>query len=77
MFKAANQKSACVLGCVIVMESVPCRPIFEKCSHLRDKGGLLTSRTLMGFALTILKYNTKFSTVYLDTTEYWSRGYCE
>jgi hypothetical protein len=27
-------------------------PIFEKCPHLRDKGGMLTLRTPVGFVLT-------------------------
>jgi hypothetical protein len=33
-------------------ELEPWSPIFEKCSHLRDKGGVLMLRTLVGFALT-------------------------
>jgi hypothetical protein len=47
-----SQKSASVVRCGIAIESVPRRPIFEKCSHLRDKGGVLTLRTPVGFALT-------------------------
>jgi hypothetical protein len=44
-FKDATQKSASNI-CTrvryeIEIESVPCRPIFEKC-HLREKGGVLT-----------------------------------
>ena len=34
------------------IESVPREPIFEKCSHLREKGGVLTLRTPIGFVLT-------------------------
>ena len=36
----------------IAVEFVPRRPIFEKCPHLREKGGVLTLRTPVGFALT-------------------------
>ena len=43
-----SQKSACMVRCGIAIESVPRRPIFEKCSHLRDKGGVLTLRTPHG-----------------------------
>ena len=31
-----------MVHCVIAIESVPWRPIFEKCPHLREKGGVLT-----------------------------------
>jgi hypothetical protein len=41
-FKDATQKSASMVRCGISMESVPWRPIFEKCPHLREKGGMLT-----------------------------------
>ena len=51
-FKDATQKSASMVRCGIAIESVPWRPIFEKCSHLREKGGVLTLRTPIGFALT-------------------------
>ena len=37
-----SQKLASVVLRGIVIELVPRRPIFEKCSHLRDKGGVLT-----------------------------------
>ena len=36
----------------IAVEFVPRRPIFEKCPHLREKGGVLTLRTPVGFVLT-------------------------
>ena len=36
----------------IALELEPWSPIFEKCSHLRDKGGVLTLRTPVGFVLT-------------------------
>jgi hypothetical protein len=36
------QKSASVVLSGIAIELVPRRPIFEKCSHLREKGGVLT-----------------------------------
>ena len=51
-FKDATQKSAFVVQCGIDIESVPRRPIFEKCSHLREKGGVLTLRTPVGFVMT-------------------------
>ena len=41
-FKDATQKSARMVRCGIAKESVPREPIFEKCSHLREKGGVLT-----------------------------------
>jgi hypothetical protein len=44
-FKDATQKSARVVQCGISEEFVPREPIFEKCSHLRDKGGVLTLKT--------------------------------
>ena len=37
-----SQKSASVVRCGIEIESVPRSPIFEKCPHLREKGGVLT-----------------------------------
>ena len=33
-------------------------PIFEKCPHLREKGGVLTLRTPVGFVLTHTVYTT-------------------
>jgi hypothetical protein len=50
--KDATQKSAFVVAPEIAVEVQPRRPIFEKCSHLREKGGVLTLRTPVGFALT-------------------------
>jgi hypothetical protein len=41
-FKDATQKSASMVLSGIVIELEPWRPIFEKCSHLREKGGVLT-----------------------------------
>jgi hypothetical protein len=40
-FKDATQKSATLVQWGIVIEFVPTWPIFEKCSHLREKGGVL------------------------------------
>ena len=37
-----SQKSASVVHKGIAIELVPRRPIFEKCPHLREKGGVLT-----------------------------------
>jgi hypothetical protein len=37
-----SQKSASVVLCGIAIELVPRSPIFEKCPHLREKGGVLT-----------------------------------
>ena len=51
-FKDATQKSASVVPRGIEIKMVPRRPIFEKCSHLREKGGVLTLRTPIGFVLT-------------------------
>jgi hypothetical protein len=42
IFKDATQKSATLVQCGIAIEFVPTWPIFEKCSHLREKGGVLT-----------------------------------
>jgi hypothetical protein len=44
-FKDPTQKSASVVLGGIVIELEPRRPIFEKCSHLREKGGVLTLKT--------------------------------
>jgi hypothetical protein len=41
-FKDATQKSARVVVCRIAIELQPREPIFEKCPHLREKGGVLT-----------------------------------
>jgi hypothetical protein len=41
-FNDATQKSASVDVGGIVIELQPRRPIFEKCPHLREKGGVLT-----------------------------------
>jgi hypothetical protein len=38
----ATQKSATLVRCGIAKETVPTGPIFEKCPHLREKGGVLT-----------------------------------
>ena len=46
------QKSASVVVGGIAVDLQPRRPIFEKCSHLREKGGMLTLRTPIGFVLT-------------------------
>jgi hypothetical protein len=44
-FKDAIQKSAPLVAPVIAVEVQPTEPIFEKCPHLREKGGVLTLRT--------------------------------
>jgi hypothetical protein len=41
-FKDATQKSARVVPSRIKSWIVPREPIFEKCPHLREKGGVLT-----------------------------------
>jgi hypothetical protein len=41
-FNDATQKSARVVQWGITIEFVPREPIFEKCPHLREKGGVLT-----------------------------------
>ena len=41
-FKDAPQKSAFMVVSKIGIELQPWRPIFEKCPHLREKGGVLT-----------------------------------
>jgi hypothetical protein len=41
-FKDATQKSAFMVVRGIEIELQPWRPIFEKCPHLREKGGVLT-----------------------------------
>jgi hypothetical protein len=44
-FKDATQKSASmVLFGIVLIELEPWRPNFEKCPHLREKGGVLTLR---------------------------------
>jgi hypothetical protein len=47
-FKDATQKSARVVVGGIAIELHPREPIFEKCPHLRGKGGVLTLRTPHG-----------------------------
>ena len=56
-FKDASQKSASVVPRGIEIKMVPREPIFEKCPHLRDKGGVLTLRTPIGFVLTHTVYH--------------------
>ena len=56
VFKDATQKSAPLVLCGIAVELEPTEPIFEKCPHLREKGGLLTLRTPVGFVLTHTVY---------------------
>jgi hypothetical protein len=41
-FKDATQKSATMVVGGIAIELQPSWPIFEKCPHLREKGGVLT-----------------------------------
>ena len=41
-FKDATQKSASMVLSGITIELEPWSPIFEKCPHLREKGGVLT-----------------------------------
>ena len=45
VFKDATQKSASMVLSGIAIELEPWSPIFEKCPHLREKGGVLTLRT--------------------------------
>ena len=40
-FKDATQKSVTMVQWRIAVEFVPSWPIFEKCPHLREKGGVL------------------------------------
>jgi hypothetical protein len=42
IFKDATQKSASMVVSGIKLELQPWSPIFEKSSHLREKGGVLT-----------------------------------
>ena len=51
VFNDATQKSASMVLGGIAIELVPWSPIFEKCPHLREKGGVLTLKTPVGFAL--------------------------
>jgi hypothetical protein len=46
------KKSARVVVTDIAVEVQPREPIFEKCPHLREKGGKLTLITTVGFVLT-------------------------
>jgi hypothetical protein len=41
IFNDTTQKSATLVPCRIAIETVPTWPIFEICSHLREKGGVL------------------------------------
>jgi hypothetical protein len=52
LFKDATQNSASVVEHGIAIEFQPWSPIFEKCPHLREKGGVLTLTTPVGFVLT-------------------------
>ena len=42
LFEDATQKSVSMVVIGIAIELQPWSPIFEKCSHLREKGGVLT-----------------------------------
>jgi hypothetical protein len=50
-FNDATQNSARVVLSRIEFWIVPREPIFEKYPHLREKGGVLTLKTPVGFAL--------------------------
>jgi hypothetical protein len=50
-FNDATQKSATLVRCGIAIDTVPTWPIFEKFSHLREKGEVLTKIWLMGNSL--------------------------
>jgi hypothetical protein len=39
-FKVVTQKSAPLVPWIIAVELEPTEPIFGKCSHLREKGGV-------------------------------------
>ena len=52
-FFGVSQKSASVVQWGIAIEFVPRRPIFEKCSHLREKGGVLTHTVYPGYVVII------------------------
>ena len=41
-FKDATQKSGSMVAHGIAIKVQPWSPIFEKCPHLREKGGVLT-----------------------------------
>jgi hypothetical protein len=45
VFKDATQKSATLVERGIAITFQPTWPIFGKCPHLREKGGVLTLRT--------------------------------
>ena len=57
--KDATQKSARVVTTEIGVEVQPREPIFEKCPHLREKGGVLTeiwhSRNRLSRTVTLSK----------------------
>ena len=62
VFKDATQKSASMVERGVAMKFQPWRPIFEKCPHLREKGGVLTLKTPRGVcAYSTYPYSTKFS----------------
>ena len=42
VFNDATRKSATLVAPEIAVEVQPTWPIFEKCPHLREKGGVLT-----------------------------------
>jgi hypothetical protein len=50
-FNDATQKSASMVQWGIAIDFVPWSPIFEKCPHLREKGGVLTLKTPVRSAL--------------------------
>jgi hypothetical protein len=74
----ATQKSARVVERRIVIEFQLREPIFEKCSHLREKGGVLTLKTprgARGNALTPIKisgYHDPYETVLARDSRYSS-----
>ena len=51
-FNDATQKLATLVERGIAIEFQPTWLILEKCPHLREKGGVLTLRTPVGFVLT-------------------------
>ena len=59
VFKDATQKSARVVFGGIALELEPREPIFGKCPHLREKGGVLTKiwHSRNRLSRTVLKVN--------------------
>ena len=53
-FKDATQKSASLVPWGIAVESEPTKPIFEKCPHLRERGGCWPKLGLMGNRLSCI-----------------------